>query len=136
LNGKVFGLGISMGPVTFYHLLEDRIGDAFPLPVRMPNEFKMPCRDWNGSPVIVPVRALDPQYQPQRIDHKSRKDLRDYFFKEFEANGLLTAGKVCEAQAWFIESKPFLEHLETLMKQGITIYSCPADLAEHHINQA
>lgn len=136
LNGKVFGLGISMGPVTFYHLLEDRVGDSFPLPVRMPDEFKMPCRDWNGTKVIVPVRALDPQFQPQRIDHKSRKDLRDYFYQEFKSKGLLQAGKVCEAPTWFIESKPFLQHLETLMQQGITIYSTPAELSKRQNNQA
>jgi len=129
LNGKIFGLGISMGPVTFYHLLEDRIGDAFPLPVRMPEEFKMPCRDWSGSPVIVPVRALDPKFQPHRIDHKSRKDLRDYFYREFLSSGLLTPGTICEAQSWYIESRPFLEHLEKLLARGITIYSLPAELA-------
>lgn len=129
LNGKILGLGISMGPVTFYHLLEDRMGDSFPLPVRMTDEFKMPCRDWSGLPVVVPVRALDPKFQPQRIDHKSRKDLRDYFYREFLSSGLLTAGTVCEAQSWFIESRPFLEHLENLMARGITIYSLPAELA-------
>lgn len=129
LNGKIFGLGISMGPVTFYHLLEDRIGDAFPLPVRMPKVFKMPCRDWSGLPVIVPVRALDPIFQPQRIDHKSRKDLRDYFYREFLSSGLLIPGTVCEAQSWYIESQPFLEHLEKLLARGITIYSLPAELA-------
>lgn len=122
-----------MGPVTFYHLLEDRMGDTFPLPVRMPNEFKMPCRDWNGSPVIVPVRALDPVFQPQRIDHKSRKDLRDYFYREFLSSGLLTAGTVCEAQSWFIESQAFLGHLENLLARGITIYSLPAELADSQI---
>jgi len=32
-HAKVLGLGISMGPVTFYHALEDAMGDAFPVPV-------------------------------------------------------------------------------------------------------
>lgn len=129
LNGKIFGLGINMGPVTFYHLLEDRTGDAFPLPVRMTDEFKMPCRDWDGNQVIVPVRALDPKFQAQRIDNKSRQDLREYFFQEFQAAGIIKTGLVCQASAWYITSHQFLQHLKILMNEGITIYSTAEELS-------
>ncbi len=50
LDAKVVGLGISMGPVTFYHLLEDRLLDRFPLPVRMTETYRLPCIDWDGAP--------------------------------------------------------------------------------------
>jgi aminoglycoside N3'-acetyltransferase len=128
LNGKVLGLGVSMGPVTFYHLLEDLTGDAFPVPVRMaPRQLR--CRDKQKNILELSVHPLDPSFMPRRIDHPSRRDLRDYFWREFDRAGLLTSGKVAEALSWFIPAMPFLAHLRELMRQGITIYSTPAELA-------
>lgn len=129
LNGKVLGLGVSMGPVTFYHLLEDRVGDAFPLPVRMRDEYRMPCKDWSGASIAVPVRPLDPQYIPQRIDAKPSEHVRQYFWQEFQKQGLLHTGKVGASTSWYIEAQPFLAHLEQLMHEGITIYSTAEELA-------
>ena len=129
LNGKVIGLGISMGPVTFYHLLEDRMLERFPLPVRMAETFALPCLDWDGKRVVVPVTPLDPQYMPQRIDAPGRDDLRDYFRREFDAHGLLGWGQVGEAASWTIPAQPFLAHLESLVAEGITIYATPDQLA-------
>lgn len=134
LDGKVMGLGISMGPVTFYHLLEDMVGDAFPLPVRMEKSYQMPCKDWDGKDVVVPVRPLDPVFQPRRIDHKSRADLRDYFFAEFSRAGLLTAGMVGSARTWYIPARSFFDHLKALMEQGITIYATPEELARRPLS--
>jgi aminoglycoside N3'-acetyltransferase len=129
LNGKVLGLGISMGPVTFYHLLEDRAGDVFPLPVRMREEYRLPCKDWSGRSIEVPVRPLDPQFIPQRIDAKPSEHVRQYFWQEFEKQGLLHTGKVGASTSWYIEAQPFLAHLERLMHEGITIYSTTEEFA-------
>ena len=129
LNGKVIGLGISMGPVTFYHLLEDRLLDRFPLPVRSAERYVLPCLDWNGRRVQVPVVPLDPQYMPRRIDAPGRDDLRDYFRREFDRHGLLGWGQVGEATSWTIPAQDFYAHLETLVGEGITIYATPDQLA-------
>jgi aminoglycoside 3-N-acetyltransferase len=129
INGKVMGLGISMGPVTFYHLLEDSMGDAFPLPVKMPKVYAMPCKDWQGREIVVPVQPLDPAFQPRRIDHKSRSDLRDYFYSEFSQAGYLKSGHVGTARVWYISAQDFYGHLKELMLQGITIYSTVEELA-------
>lgn len=128
LNGKVLGLGISMGPVTFYHLLEDTVLDEFPLPVRMAETYRLRCRDWDGNLIEVPITPLDPTYAQRRIDHKPRGDLREYFWREFERAGLLTVGMVGEARSWFIPAPKFYDHLHWLMQQGITIYSTPEEL--------
>lgn len=128
LNAKVLGLGISMGPVTFYHLLEDRMLERFPLPVRMNETFQMPCRDWQGQLVKVPVTPLDPVYMPQRIDHKSRADLRQFYYEEFSRVGLLHAGKVGEARSWWIGAQDFYAHLENLALRDLTIYATPEQL--------
>ncbi len=133
LDAKVVGLGISMGPVTFYHLLEDRLLDRFPLPVRMAESYSMPCLDWDGRRVQVPVVPLDPRFMPQRIDAPGRDDLRDYFKAEFDRHGLLGWGEVGEATSWVIPAQRFYEHLESLAAEGLTIYSTPEQLAARPI---
>ena len=69
LGGKLLGVGISMGPVTFYHRLEDEMGDAFPLPVKRPETNRMRCRDATGVVHEVPVRAFEVEYMHRRIDN-------------------------------------------------------------------
>ena len=133
LNGKVIGLGISMGPVTFYHLIEDRMLERFPLPVRLATEYRMPCLDWNGQRVEVPVVPLDPRFMPQRIDAPTRDDLRAYFRAEFDAQGLLAWGQVGEARSWAIPAQSFAAHLDTLVAEGITWYSTADELARRPI---
>lgn len=133
LDAKVIGLGISMGPVTFYHLIEDRMGARFPLPVRMDVEYRLPCIDWQGQRVEVPVRPLDPAFMPRRIDAPGRDDLRDWFRAEFDARGLVTSGTVGEAASWSIRAQAFARHLETLAADGITIYSTADELARRPV---
>jgi aminoglycoside 3-N-acetyltransferase len=129
LDGKVLGLGITMGPVNYYHLLEDRVGERFPLPVRMNETYTLPVRDFAGGEHAVPVVPLDPQYMPRRIDHPSRDDLREYFWREFAGRGLLRQGPVGAGQSWWIRAQDFYTHLQRLMDEGITIYATPEQLA-------
>lgn len=133
VNGKVLGLGVSMGPITFYHTLEDKLGKAFPLPVRMAEQFQLPCRDWEGNSISVPVVPLDPAYMPRRIDNPERDDLRTYFWNEFSRMGLIHTGVVGEAKSWYIESQAFYKHLECLAADGITIYATPEELQQRPI---
>lgn len=126
---KVLGLGITMGPVTFYHLLEDRMGDAFPLPVWQGRTYLMPCLDSTDHSWLVPVRPYDPAIASRRIDTKGRDDLRAYFSAEFEHAGLKRNDQVGNTGAWTIGAQGFLGHLEALAQQGITIYATAAELA-------
>ena len=136
LNAKVLGLGITMGPVTFYHMLEDRMLDRFPLPVRMKETFRLRCVDREGRGLVVPVVPLDPVYMRRRIDSPARDDLRDYFREEFDARGLLTWGQVGEGRSWAIPAQRFHSHLEALVAEGITIYSTAEELAARPIRSA
>lgn len=133
LNAKVIGLGISMGPVTFYHIVEDRMGDAFPLPVRLKEEYRLPCLNWSGQRVAVPVVPLDPRFMAQRIDAPGRDDLREYMRQEFDAHGLLTWGRVGEAASWSIPARRFSDHLDGLVADGVNWYSTADDLARRPI---
>lgn len=128
-GAKVLGLGVSMGPVTFYHVVEDALGEAFPEPIWEPRTYRLPCLDKSGQRWEVPVRPFAPDVAARRIDYAAREDLRDYFRREFERAGLRVNGRVGEADAWFIPARGFFDHLRTLAAEGITIYSTPEQLA-------
>lgn len=128
-KAKVLGLGISMGPVPFYHVLEDAMGADFPVRVWAEDSYRLPCIDQTGKLCEVPVRPFDPDLVPHRIDHRSRDDLRTYFMEEFRRVGLLRQGQVGEARAWWIPARGFYEHLQLLACQNLTIYSTPEQLA-------
>lgn len=128
-QAKVLGLGISMGPVTFYHVLEDALGDAFPLPVWDARTFRLPCIDRAGQRWEVPLRPFAPALAQRRIDHPARADLRRYFMAEFQRAGLLHSGLVGQAASWWIPAQGFFQHLQLLADEGVTIYATPAELA-------
>lgn len=129
LNGTVLGLGISMGPVTFYHLVEDTSGDRFPVNVWMDKAFHLPCKGWQGEDLLVPVRPYRPELPPIRIDHKSRQDLRDFMWASLQQAGLLKVGTIGSAKSWAIQAHPFFSHVNGLAQIGITIYSTSNQLA-------
>jgi aminoglycoside 3-N-acetyltransferase len=129
IGGKVVGLGIPMAPGGLYHPLEDHMMEAFPLPVRMKETYFLRCRHWSGEIIQVPVTPLAPEFLSRRIDHKSRGDLRDYFWREFTNAGLLRVGQVGEARTWTIRAQDFFKHLIYLAHEGITIYSTPEELS-------
>jgi aminoglycoside 3-N-acetyltransferase len=128
-GAKVLGLGVSMGPVTFYHVVEDALGDAFPVPVWEERTYRLPCLDREGTRWDVPVRPFVPAVAARRIDYAAREDVREYFRQEFEGAGLRVNGKIGDAQAWFIPAQDFFDHLHRLAADGITIYSTPEQLA-------
>jgi aminoglycoside N3'-acetyltransferase len=128
-GAKVLGLGISMGPVTFYHVLEDAMGERFPEPIWEEKIYRLPCLDRDGKRHDVPVRPFAPAVAARRHDNPAREDLREYFRKAFERVGLRVNGKVGEAQSWYIPARGFFDHLEQMAGEGITIYSTPEQLA-------
>ena len=135
-HAKVLGLGISMGPVTFYHALEDAMGDAFPVPVWEDDTKLLACLDHAGRRWEVPVRPFDQAVAQRRIDHPGRGDLRDYFHREFDTAGLRVNGQVGDAASWCIPAQAFYAHLGRLASDNVTIYASAAQLAARPIGRA
>lgn len=125
LNGKLLGLGITMGPVTYYHHVEDMLGRGFPIDVWMDEEFRLRCIDAQGVAVLVPVRPFKPELMSHRIDHPSQDALRARFREEFERRGLLHPGKVGHAESWWIQGRAFHDALVDMARSGKTIYGWP-----------
>ncbi len=132
-QSKVLGLGVSMGPITFYHLVEDTMAEEFPIRVWQGHTYQLPCLDHQGNRHLVPVRAFEPALNARRIDAKSRGDLRDYFAAEFRRVNLRREGSVGSTQAWTIDAPPFLDHMKALAREGVTIYSSAGELAARPI---
>lgn len=130
LNGKLMGLGIGVGPVTFYHVLEDTMGDKFPVPVRMKVTYSLSCLDWQGKRINVSINPLDPTYSSLRIDHADRQDLRNYFYKLFSSTYVITPCKVGQADSWVSDANKLYCVLEELALKGITIYTEENDLKQ------
>jgi len=135
-HAKVLGLGISMGPVTFYHALEDAMGGAFPVPVWEDDTKLLACLDHAGRRWDVPVRPFDQAVAQRRIDHPGRGDLRDYFHREFDTAGLRVNGQVGDAASWCIPAQAFYAHLGRLASDNVTIYASAAQLAARPIGRA
>ena len=133
LDGKVLCIGMKMGRNTFSHVLEDRMLDDFPLPVRMKKTYFLKCKDWEGRLIEVPVNPLDPKYAKVRIDQQDRKDLRDYFWKEFIISNVINVGRVGQAIAWASNLNRYYDHLVKLMQEGITIYSSPKEIEKRPV---
>ncbi len=129
LNGRVLGLGVTVWPVPFCHMLEDVKGASFPLPVRMQDSYDLKCRTPDDGIIEVTVTPLDPEFSAQRIDHRSRADLRDYFWREFQIAEVVSVNTVGQARAWIADARGFYHHLEVLLNEGITIYSTADELA-------
>ncbi|WP_338679037.1 AAC(3) family N-acetyltransferase [Janthinobacterium sp. TB1-E2] len=134
-QAKVLGLGISMGPVTFYHALEDAMGDTFPVRVWEDDTQLLACLDHDGRRWDVPVRPFDSAVAQRRIDHPGRADLRDYFHREFDAAGLRVNGIVGDAASWLIPALAFYAHLGRLAFDDVTIYATAAQLAARPVRQ-
>ncbi len=122
LNGKLLGLGVSMGPITYYHHLEDMLGDSFPIDIWLPEVYRLQCIDLNGDMFKVPVRPFRPELLPSRIDHPSQSTRRDQMRTECMNRGLLTSGVICGASSWWMNAQPFYSALADLAKNGRTIW--------------
>jgi len=135
INGKIIGLGVTVWPVPLCHVLEDTELSNFPLPVRMDKTYSLKCKNWDGGILTVPVTPLDPKYTKVRIDHPSRQDLRDYFWRDFVQSETVNVGKTGQTESWIAGARDFYDHLVYLMKEGITIYSSADDLKNRPLSE-
>jgi aminoglycoside 3-N-acetyltransferase len=66
-DGKVVGLGTSMGPVTFYHVIEDS-WDGFPISTYS-TPFAVRYIDTQGETIERTIRRFKPELAERRSDN-------------------------------------------------------------------
>jgi aminoglycoside 3-N-acetyltransferase len=129
-DGYIMGLGTDLGPVTFYHVLEDLCGDSFPFPVYTPDSpVVREVTGWDGERLKVAVMAHSSVVSADRIDKPTGVGVRNYITRYLERNGGLRWVPVGEGKAWVIRAADMFTCLECLMVQGVTIYRDPPDAA-------
>lgn len=133
LNGKILGIGITLGPTTQYHYIEDLMGENFPLKVKDDNIYKINCIVENGEYIQVDVQPLDPEVAKTRIDKKESSFIRNYFWEIYYKLGVLKVGNIGLAKSWQVNSKSFIDILIKLAKIGITIYSTERQLKNNNL---
>lgn len=118
-KGWIVALGSSIGKITSYHVLEDRVA-RFPLSVYLRREFEARVIDDLGRERILRVQCHDPALGPRRIDHN--REVEATFERLLAERGVLRVehvglGSISAMRADLLEAS-----LEELLEEGITIY--------------
>lgn len=120
-DGKIVGLGISFGPVTFYHVYEDLNPDKFP-EVYLPRKLRSKIK--RGDQIReVWVACHSPEFHKRRIDKSP--EIESYFAAYFRSESVAHFGKVGNSISWWIRARDIIRCLDTLYAKGVTIYKTP-----------
>jgi aminoglycoside 3-N-acetyltransferase len=122
LGGKILGLGIDLGPVTFYHVLED-VKNDFPRRVYCRNSYSVKLLDRDGKTLDMRVRVHDPKISRTRIDRVENSWIRNFFTEYLRARKFLVEGWVGRAHSWIIRAKDMYDAQLELVRRGVTIYT-------------
>jgi aminoglycoside 3-N-acetyltransferase len=125
LKGKLIGIGVSIGPVGFYHVLEDTWSE-FPFVVYMP---KMPVSyiDASGKLMRRELCRYDPVVAMSRIEKTAGEGIRNALTDHLVKKGILRHFIFGRARSWIMEAQPLYDELKNLAGRGITIYSSASE---------
>ncbi len=127
-DGFILGLGVDLGPVTFYHAIED--AGAFPVPVYTANSpISATCIDQHGRRTELQIMAHDPSASVTRIDKPNGTAIRSYMTTVFENAAGLTWHEIGEGRMWLVSARRLYECLDRLKDRGITIYAAAEEVA-------
>jgi aminoglycoside 3-N-acetyltransferase len=122
MGGKVIALGSPLRrSLTCNYILEDELGDKFPIKVYLPGTKEFIIIDVQGKKQVVKKRVHDTSIDPIRIDYQP--ELCDWFEGELIKRNCLKKGKIGEATVRIYGITCLIETLRELLKQGKTIYA-------------
>lgn len=133
LKGKILGIGISLGPTTQYHHIEDIMNEDFPVKVKLDEIYELKCKIGKRKYIKVKVQPHDPEVAKLRIDQKKNQFIRDYFWELFEKAKILHIGNIGESRSWWMYAKDCYDLLTKLAKLDITIYSTKNELISKNL---
>jgi aminoglycoside 3-N-acetyltransferase len=113
LGGKILLLGVDFHSMTNLHVVEDVRAD-FPYRTYLDEPIAVQVTDLDGRTRTIPVRAHDPSLSSRRDCNKMEA--------EFLAGGVLTVGRVGEAEARLLDAAGVLTVMSDLAARGFTMY--------------
>lgn len=119
LNGKVIGLGISYGYITYYHVFEDFFPEKIPQ-VYLPEKLNAQVRDVDNNVIACKVKCHNPDFHKVRIE--SKPEIESFFRTHLEKRGISKRSKVGEGELFWFHAKDLIQELEVLYTEGKTIY--------------
>lgn len=128
LHGKVVGIGVSIGPVSFYHVLEDTWA-GYPLDFYLPPAI-IAYIDNAGQRIERPVKRYDSKRTRTRIDKPDGAWIRQHLEAYLRGRNILQDFRLGHAAAWVMASERLYDELRMLAARGVTIYSIPQDFPE------
>jgi len=134
-GGLLMGLGTDLGPVTFYHVLEDR--EAFPRRVyTRDSPLRCACIDRHGAAHELAVMCHDPEQSTTRIDRPDGLWIRRYMTEYLETQGGLRWHAIGSGKAWIVDTREMYRCLKDLLRAGITIYTTEKEFAARGVATA
>lgn len=119
LDGYIMILGCSFGNLTSLHVIENKV-DNYPLHVHLDEAIPVRYLDNTGVENTLLIKVHDPVTARTRIDVnvKKQQEIYNYCLQY----GAVKTGKVGHATTHLLSAKGLEEVLETILKNGITIY--------------
>lgn len=122
INGKIVGLGISFGPVTFYHVVEDLHPELFP-GVYLAEHFTTRVRNKDRNEGTMSTRCHDPAYHAHRIDKDV--DIERYWSDHLLKGGIARRSAIGQGNVWWMRAADLVREQLDLQRQDISIYRVP-----------
>jgi len=120
-DGKVVGLGITFGPVTFYHAYEDYYPEKFP-GLYQEKPLKACIRLPEGDRKVS-LTCHNPERTKRRID--KTPEIEAFFSQYFRTTGVAHTGQTGDSESWWLNAREMFDCVDKLYAQGVTIYSVP-----------
>ncbi|MGZ3899581.1 MAG: peptidoglycan bridge formation glycyltransferase FemA/FemB family protein [Bacteroidia bacterium] len=120
-KGKLVGIGITIGPTTFYHSLEDHFPNEFKnayLPDPFPLKVKTPSGITEKN-----IFIHNPEFHVNRIDKKP--EIEKWFTSHFTKKNILHSSPLGNSIVWWMDLEQLFNELIELKKKNITIYKVP-----------
>ena len=121
--------GVDFGPVTIYHVFEDKLGDKFPVNVYLDKIYNARCIRDNGSEIIVQTLSHDPKLSDIRIDNNKNKS--EQFYKLLKNRGLIKEVTLGNGRIMIVGLKDLLSEMQNFLALGITIYDMEIDSCDN-----
>lgn len=124
-NGVYAGMGVSIRPLTFAHVVEDHMND-FPVPVYTSDSPITTCVfDVNGQLIELQSNALDSAAYTIRIDYPQAQNLRKLWSTVFSKDAGLTYAPLGAGEMWFFPEvdRCFNTMIHHARNTGLTVYT-------------
>jgi aminoglycoside 3-N-acetyltransferase len=126
LGGKILGLGIDMGTVSFYHVPEDNWPD-FPLPVYDTPQ-QVSYIDQQGNHITREILRYRKERSGNRIDQYGFQFLRNFMAANLNQHAGRVTFRYGKSHSWWVGTEQLYNEMVRLGKLGITIYISKEEL--------